>query len=77
MTGNEFKAGLKAIGWKQSDFARKVDTHKNTVARWVANGPPTWAAEYLGILLGLKDLNERFLAVPPRRVASNEQQPPA
>ena len=53
MTGDELRAALAELGWKQSDLCRKVSMGKNTVSGWAANGAPDWVAEYLGALLAI------------------------
>lgn len=70
MTGDEFTAALTALGWKQSDLARRLELDKNTPSRW-AHGHtavPAWAGEYLRAMLALKQLHADFLEV--RRPAS-------
>lgn len=67
MTPAEFTDALSALGWKQSDLARRLDLDKNTPSRW-ANGRtpiPGWAAEYVQAMLAIKGLHLRF--VDPRR----------
>ena len=65
MTGDEFKQGLKAIGWKQADMCRKLSLNKSTVSAWATEGPPAWAAEYLRTLTRLHELHEELVAAPP------------
>jgi transcriptional regulator with XRE-family HTH domain len=72
MTGDEFKAALRQIGWKQSDIARRMGLHRNTVNGWVSNGAPQWAAEYLRALLAIKGLNDAFVKVPAREQGDDE-----
>lgn len=67
MTPEEFTQSLDALGWKQSDFCRKVDLDKNTPSRWV-NGRtsiPGWVPNYLGLLLDLQRLHTAYL-LPPK-----------
>ncbi|MCM1128426.1 MAG: helix-turn-helix transcriptional regulator [Alistipes senegalensis] len=67
MTGEEFKAALKMLGWKQADIARKMDLHKNTVNAWASSGAPAWAAEYVQAMLAIKKLHDAFVKAPPRQ----------
>lgn len=65
MTSDEFTAALAALGWKQSDLARRLELDKNTPSRW-AHGHtavPAWAAEYLRAMLALQRLHAEFVAV--------------
>lgn len=72
MTGEEFKAALVALGWKQADLCRKFEVTKNTPSAWAAKGPPAWVAEYLRAMLELDRLHRVFVR-PPERVKT----PPA
>ena len=67
MNGQEFKTALKAIGWKQADFARKMGVHRNSVGDWCGDTgtPPAWAVSYLALLIRLKTLNLEFVEPPP------------
>ncbi len=67
MKPDEFTDTLAALGWKQSDLARRLDLDRNTPSRW-ANGRtpvPQWAAEYLGAMLAIERLHAAY--VRPRR----------
>ena len=74
MTGEEFKAALRQLGWKQADIARKMDMHRNTVNIWAASGPPTWAAEYVQAMLAIKQLHEIFVKAPPVERQQSQQE---
>lgn len=78
MTGEEFKAALKALGWKQADIARKMELHKNTVNAWASSGPPQWAAEYVQAMLAISRLYDAFVKAPPRQRLQdpNDETPP-
>ena len=65
MTGEEFKAALADLGWKQADLCRKLDITKNTASAWATKAPPGWAAEYLRVMLDLDRLHRVFVR-PPR-----------
>ena len=61
MTGDELRAALAELGWKQSNLCRKVSMGKNTVSGWATNGPPDWVAEYLGTLLAIERLHLAYV----------------
>ncbi|MCM1128793.1 MAG: helix-turn-helix domain-containing protein [Alistipes senegalensis] len=67
MTGQELKEALKALGWKQTDMARKMGLHRQTVCGWVADAPPSWAAEYIQAMLAISRLYDAFIKAPPRQ----------
>ena len=67
MTGEEMRAALAELGWKQADLCRRIDKDKNTVSKWAAHDPPAWVAEYLGAMLALDRLHRQF--VRPLRAA--------
>lgn len=65
MTGEEFKAALAELGWKQATIARRTGANRVTVSRWISeNTVPQWAAEYLRCLVMTKRLLEAFEADP-------------
>ena len=53
MTGEEFAQGLKALGWKQVQFAERAGVGAVTVNRWIHGrlAVPAWAAAHLRLLL--------------------------
>jgi transcriptional regulator with XRE-family HTH domain len=66
MTGAAFALALRELGWKQSDFCRKMGLDKNTPSRWV-NGitpVPAWVPQHLALLLEIKRLHTAYLAPP-------------
>lgn len=67
MTPDEFKTALRAIGWKQSDFARRAGLNPGSVTRWVQGEVPIpeWAAHYLELLQRVDTLHREFV-VPPK-----------
>lgn len=67
MTGEEFRAALVELGWKQADLCRRIDKDKNTVSKWAGNEPPSWVSEYLGAMLAIDRLHRAFVR-PPERV---------
>lgn len=76
MTPDEFKNGLKAIGWKQTDFAMSIGVSKVTVSNWLSeanpNPLPQWAINYLLMLHKLHEIRhllESGLLEPPTKAA--------
>lgn len=65
LTPEEFDQALKALGWKASDFCRRVGIVPNTAWRWSkGHAPiPLWVGEYLGAMVELQRLHARFVAV--------------
>lgn len=63
MTNDEFKAALRALGWKQTDFARKAGLNPTTISRWVTGDVPVpeWAARYLHAMQRIADLHTEFV----------------
>lgn len=61
MTGDELRAALAELGWKQSDLCRRISMGKNTVSGWAASGAPDWVAEYLGALLAIERLHLAYV----------------
>ena len=68
MNGPEFREALKAIGWKQTDFARAMGLHRNSVSDWCseAGQPPVWAQRYVQLLVKLKSLALEHIEPPPK-----------
>ena len=68
MTGDEFAAGLAALGWRQVEFAAKTGVAPDTVNRWIHDRQPipTWAAAHLRLLLAGKEFYNAHIAPPPR-----------
>ncbi len=68
MNGNEFREALKAIDWKQSDFARAMGVHRNSVSDWCSDvgQPPIWAQRYVQLLAKLKALSLEYIEPPPK-----------
>jgi hypothetical protein len=61
MTATEFNATLQALGWKQSDFCRRVEVNKSTASRWGQEGPPAWVEHYLGMVLSIEALHRQYV----------------
>lgn len=78
MTGDEYRAALRALGWKQSDLARRVQMSKNACSNWAQEGPPAWVGEYLGALMAIDDIHRRFVRplakVVPKAPATPEEE---
>ena len=68
MTGDEFAAGLAALGWRQVEFADKTGTSASTINRWVGGyvPVPTWAAAHIRLLLAGKEFYNAHIAPPAR-----------
>lgn len=64
LTAEQFGAALAALKWKQSDFARRTGMSADAVSTWATGrvAVPLWVGEYLGTLLDLAALHERYLA---------------
>ena len=63
MTIVEFKAALRALGWSQSEFARKAGLTPNTSSRY-ANGDaaiPRWVERYLGVMQEIARLHAQYV----------------
>ena len=67
-TGDEFAAGLKALGWRQNEFAERTGTSPSTVNRWISGflPVPTWAAAHLRLLLAAAEFHRQHIAPLPR-----------
>lgn len=63
MTSEEFKATLRALGWKQTDFARKSGLNPTTISRWITGDTPVpeWAVRYLQAMQRIADLHAEFV----------------
>lgn len=81
MTADELKQALKALGWKQSELARRVEVGDTTVSRWAAGDPPVPGpvAAYLGMALEIDRLYRQYVRPikPVRAVAEEETAVPA
>lgn len=67
LSPDEFRQALSAIGWKQTEFARRTGITQATVNAW-ANGrapAPLWASAYLGAMIDLAALHSKYLAPLP------------
>lgn len=83
LSPEQFTAALAALGWKQSDFARRCGLSVQAVSNWATGTvpPPIWAAEYLGAMQDLQALHAKYLSpLRPGRLAPgepDEEQPPS
>ncbi len=78
MTADELKQALKALGWKQSDLARRVEVGDTTVSRWAAGDPPVPGpvAAYLGMALEIDRLHRQYVRpIKPAKAAPEEAAP--
>lgn len=66
LSPEQFTQALQALGWKQSDFARRVGMAPQTVNRWATGQAacPLWLSEYLGAMQDLNALCARYLSKP-------------
>lgn len=68
MTGADFLAGLRALGWKQVDFAARTGMTPDSVNRWIHDRQPipAWAAAHIRLLLAADQFHREHVAPPPR-----------
>lgn len=64
----DLQKALELLGWKQADLWRKAGLNKDTPSRWLTGKTPIplWVGEYLGTLLELRRLHEKYLQPPGR-----------
>lgn len=77
LSPDEFCEALAAIGWKQTEFARRTGVTQATVNAW-ANGrapAPLWASAYLEAMLDLTMLHRKYLVPLPRPAAADDDPP--
>ena len=63
ITSDDLREALDALGWKQSDLWRNAGLNKDTPSRWL-NGKtpiPLWVGTYLGALLEIRRLHQKYL----------------
>lgn len=75
MTGADFLACLRALGWKQVEFATRTGTTPNTVNRWVHGllPVPAWAAAHLRLLLAADAFHRAHVAPLPKARKGNDR----
>jgi DNA-binding transcriptional regulator YiaG len=63
MTPDELRAALRTLGWTQTELARRTGVSRDSVSRWTGGEvpPPPWCAAYLGAMLDLAALRDRYL----------------
>ena len=68
MTGDEFAAGLAALGWRQVEFANRTGVSPVTVNRWISGHlpVPTWAQRHLALLVAADQVHRLHVAPTPR-----------
>ena len=68
MTGAEFLDALRAINWRQTDFARRTGTTPESVGRWVHDRQPVpaWVAAHVRLLVAADQFHRAHVAPPPR-----------
>ena len=64
LTPEQFTDALAALGWKQTDFARRTGLSVAAVNRWATGQTPAplWAAAYLEAMQDLAALHRKYLA---------------
>lgn len=64
LSPEQFTQALQALGWKQSDFCRRVGLDKNTPSRWVTGKSPVprWVSGYLGLVFEIERLHREYVA---------------
>jgi len=74
LTPEQLLAALAALGWKQTDFARKTGVTAGAVNRWATGQAPAplWATAYLEAMQDLAALHRKYLAPTKAPSASNE-----
>jgi len=81
MTADELKQALQALGWKQSELARRVEVGDSTVSHWTTGETPVPGpvAAYLGMAQEIDRLHRQYVRPirPARAVAEEEAPAPA
>lgn len=75
MTADELKQALKALGWKQSELARRVEVGDSTVSHWTTGetSVPGPVAAYLGMALEIDRLHRQYVRpIKPAKAAAEE-----
>ena len=70
LSPDQFTSALAALGWKQTEFARRTGMSTTAVNRWATGKDPAplWATAYLDAMLDLAMLHRKYLApMPPER----------
>ena len=75
LTPEGIATALDALGWKQSDLARRCGLAGKTVSRWCTGQAPAplWLGEYLGALLAVREVHQRFVT-PQKNAAPDDEQ---
>lgn len=71
---------LARLGWKQTDFARRTGVTAAAVSAWATGKAPAplWAGAYLGAMLDLAALHQKYIAPErpaPARLAHHLEKP--
>jgi transcriptional regulator with XRE-family HTH domain len=76
ISANQFRESLAILGWQQADFAEKTGLTRQTVNAWAAgrSPPPPWAGAYLGAMLDLAMLRDKYLST--EKVSQGNQSTP-
>ena len=67
----EFVAALDRLGWTRAEFGHRTGLTSGTVSKWVTGRAPIapWAAAYLGAVLDIAGLRDKYLTPAKRREA--------
>lgn len=75
ISADNLRDALSLLGWKQSDLWRNAGLNKDTPSRWLSGKTPIplWVGAYLGTLLEIRRLHEKYLR--PQREAPADGEP--
>jgi len=80
MTPQQLREALEALDWKQVDLCRRAGLTQGTPSRWIAgtNPIPLWVSAYLGAMLDLQRLADKYLRpIKPASAAAPADAPAA
>ena len=80
LTPQQLREALEALDWKQIDFCRRAGLNKDTPSRWLAGSTPIplWVSAYLGAMLDLQRLADKYLRpIKPASAAAPADAPAA
>jgi hypothetical protein len=74
ISADDLRGALAALGWKQSDLWRNAGLNKDTPSRWLSGKTPIplWLGAYLGALLEIRRLHEKYLRPQQKGAADGE-----
>jgi transcriptional regulator with XRE-family HTH domain len=73
----EFVAALERLGWTRTEFGHRTGLTSATVSKWATGRAPVapWADAYLGAMLDLAMLRDKYLTPTKRRAPAEPEQP--